>query len=159
MTKSQPPRALLTAAAVNALLDQAYPQLNTGSRCYSIVEVFDGGCLARLEADERHLRPGGTVSGPSLFTLADIGGYGCVLSHGGGDPLSVTTNLDINFMRKAGAGRIDAHCRILKLGRSLMVFSCEILSPDGELAAHATGTYSIPRSKDMRYSDTSFAKP
>ncbi|MER2535852.1 MAG: PaaI family thioesterase [Rhizobiaceae bacterium] len=144
MPKSQPPRALLSAAQVNALMDRAYPQLNAAARCYFILDVFDGGCRARLDADDRHLRPGGTVSGPSLFTLADIGGYGCALSHAGGDALAVTTNLDINFMRKAGPGPVDAQCRILKLGRSLMVFSCEIFSPAGELAAFATGTYSIP---------------
>ncbi len=86
----------------------------------------------RLNADERHLRPGGTVSGPSLFTLADIGGYVCVLSHAGPDALSVTTNLNINFMRKAEAGPIDGHCRILKLGKSLMVFDIDIVAgPDG----------------------------
>ncbi len=81
----------------------------------------------RLNADERHLRPGGTVSGPSLFTLADIGGYVCVLSHAGPDALSVTTNLNINFVRKAEAGPIDGHCRILKLGKSLMVFDIDIV--------------------------------
>lgn len=147
MQNSQPPSALLSAQQVNALMDRAYPQLNAGFRCYSIVDVVDGGCIARLDADDRHLRPGGTVSGPSLFTLADIGGYGCALSHAGGDALAVTTNLDINFMRKAGPGPIDARCRILKLGRNLMVFACEIFSPEGELAAHATGTYSLPRQK------------
>ena len=77
--------------------------------------------------------------------LADIGGYVCVLSHAGPDALSVTTNLNINFMRKAEAGPIDGHCRILKLGRSLMVFDIEMVAgPDRQVVAHATGTYSIP---------------
>jgi uncharacterized protein (TIGR00369 family) len=99
----------------------------------------------RLDADERHLRPGGTVSGPSLFTLADIGGYVCVLTHAGPDALSVTTNLNINFTRKAEAGPIDGHCRILKLGKSLMVFDIDIVAgPGKQTVAHATGTYSIP---------------
>ncbi|RUV83694.1 PaaI family thioesterase, partial [Mesorhizobium sp. M1A.F.Ca.IN.022.07.1.1] len=103
------------------------------------------GCTVRLNADQRHLRPGGTVSGPALFTLADIGGYVCVLSHAGPDALSVTTNLNINFMRKAEAGPIDGHCRILKLGKSLMVFDIDIVAgADRHTVAHATGTYSIP---------------
>jgi uncharacterized protein (TIGR00369 family) len=136
---------VMTAAEVNDLMKSAYPQLNDGYIHYEAVEVFPGGCTVRLNADERHLRPGGTVSGPSLFTLADIGGYVCVLSHAGPDALSVTTNLDINFMRKAQAGPIDGHCRILKLGRSLMVFDIDITAgPDGHTVAHATGTYSIP---------------
>ncbi|MEO9337182.1 PaaI family thioesterase [Mesorhizobium sp. SB112] len=136
---------VMTAAEVNDLMKSAYPQLNDGYAHYEAVDVFPGGCTVRLNANERHLRPGGTVSGPSLFTLADIGGYVCVLSHAGPDALSVTTNLDINFMRKAEAGPIDGYCRILKLGRSLMVFDIDITAgPDGHTVAHATGTYSIP---------------
>lgn len=136
---------LLDAAQINALIGKAYPQLNSATRTYEVTDVFAGGCRVRLKADERHLRPGGTVSGPALFTLADIGGYACVLSHGGPDAMSVTTNLNINFLRKAGPGAIDGHCRILKLGRSLMVFDIDIVAgPEGQTIAHATGTYSIP---------------
>lgn len=136
---------VLTVAEVNALIASVFPQLNEGSRNYEAVEVFPGGCTVRLNAGEQHLRPGGTVSGPALFTLADIGGYVCVLSHAGPDALSVTTNLNINFVRKAEAGPIDGHCRILKLGKSLMVFDIDIVAgPDKHTVAHATGTYSIP---------------
>jgi uncharacterized protein (TIGR00369 family) len=135
----------MTANEVNDLLKQVYPQLNEQYDFYRVTEVFPGGCTVRLNADQRHLRPGGTVSGPSLFTLADIGGYVCVLSHAGPDALSVTTNLNISFMRKAEAGPIDGHCRILKLGKSLMVFDIDIVAgPDRQTVAHATGTYSIP---------------
>lgn len=136
---------LMNADEVNELLKTVYPQLNEQFDLYQTVDVFPGGCTVRLNADERHLRPGGTVSGPSLFTLADIGGYVCVLSHAGPDALSVTTNLNINFVRKAQAGPIDGHCRILKLGKSLMVFDIDIVSgPERQTVAHATGTYSIP---------------
>jgi len=138
-------KPVLSAAEVNRLMESVYPQLNGQFAYYEALEVFPGGCIVRLNADERHLRPGGTVSGPSLFTLADIGGYVCVLSHAGPDALSVTTNLNINFMRKAEAGPIDGHCRILKLGKSLMVFDIDIVAgPEGQTVAHATGTYSIP---------------
>lgn len=136
---------ILTAEEINELMGSVYPQLNEGGRAYEATDVFPGGCTVRLNADERHLRPGGTVSGPTLITLADIGGYVLVLTHAGADALSVTTNLNINFMRKADAGPIDAHCRILKLGRNLMVFDADIVAgPDGHSIAHATGTYSIP---------------
>jgi uncharacterized protein (TIGR00369 family) len=138
-------KPVMTAHEVNALMREAFPQLNRNGPDYSVLDVFAGGCTVRLEAGERHLRPGGTVSGPSLFTLADIGGYACVLSHAGPDALSVTTNLTINFMRKAGLGPVDGHCRILKLGRNLMVFDCDIVAgPGRELVAQASGTYSIP---------------
>ena len=138
-------KPVLDAAEVNTLLAKVFPQLNEQSDDYQAIEVFPGGCTVRLNATERHLRPGGTVSGTALFTLADIGGYVCVLSHAGPDALSVTTNLNINFMRKAEAGPIDGHCRILKLGKSLMVFDIDIVAgPDGQTVAHAVGTYSIP---------------
>ncbi len=135
----------MTAETVNRFLQEVYPQLNDEFAAYSVVDVEPGHCIVRLDASERHLRPGGTVSGPCLFTLADIGGYACVLSHVGPEALCVTTNLNINFMRKAGPGRIDGACRILKLGRSLMVFDIEMRTiADGLIVAHATGTYSIP---------------
>jgi uncharacterized protein (TIGR00369 family) len=138
-------KPLMDADAVNALLKRVYPQLNDDFADYMATDVFPGGCTVRLNATDRHLRPGNTVSGPSLFTLADIGGYVCVLTHAGPEALSVTTNLNINFMRKADAGPIDGHCRILKLGRSLMVFEIDMVAgPDGHTVAHATGTYSIP---------------
>lgn len=142
-------KPVMTAREVNELITSVYPQLNNDYKAYETVDVFAGGCTVRLNADDRHLRPGGTVSGPSLFTLADIGGYACVLSHAGPDALSVTVNLTINFMRKAGPGPIDGHCRILKLGKSLMVFEIDMVAgPDGQTVANATGTYSIPPKRD-----------
>ena len=136
---------IMTAGEVNELLTRVFPELNGQHRSYEAVDVFPGGCTVRLNAGGSHLRPGGTVSGPALFTLADIGGYVCVLSHAGPDALSVTTNLNINFVRKAEAGPIDGHCRILKLGKNLMVFEVDMVAgPAGETVAHATGTYSIP---------------
>jgi uncharacterized protein (TIGR00369 family) len=136
---------VMTAGEVNDLLARVFPQLNRQHRFYEAIDVFPGGCIVRLNADESHLRPGGTVSGPALFSLADVGGYVCVLSHAGPNALSVTTNLNINFVRKAGVGPIEGHCRILKLGRNLMVFEVDMVAgPDGQTVAHATGTYSIP---------------
>jgi uncharacterized protein (TIGR00369 family) len=135
---------LLDADETNELLKKVYPQLNDEFDAYRAVEVFPGGCVVRLNATEKHLRPGNTVSGPSLFTLADIGGYVCVLSHAGPDALSVTTNLNINFMRKAEAGPIDGRCRILKLGRNLMVFDIDMVAgPDRAIVAHATGSVQV----------------
>ena len=139
---------VMNADDVNAFLREVYPQLNDEFSDYYALDVRPGGCTVRLDATDRHLRPGGTVSGPSLFTLADIGGYVCVLSHQGPEALSVTTNLNINFMRKAEAGPIDGHCRILKLGKSLMVFDIDMRMPGSDQTiAHATGTYSIPPRK------------
>ena len=134
---------VMTADEINAYLKIVYPQLNDQYSDYLAIDVKPGECTVRLNANERHLRPGNTVSGPCLFTLADIGGYVCVLSHIGREALAVTTSLTINFMRKAGPGPVDGHCRILKLGKSLMVFDIDIVA-DGATVAHATGTYAIP---------------
>jgi len=134
---------VMTAGEVNDLLARVFPELNRQHSFYEALDVFPGGCTVRLNADESHLRPGGTVSGPALFALADVGGYVCVLSHAGPNALSVTTSLNINFVRKANAGPIDGHCRILKLGRNLMVFDVDMVA-EGQTIAHATGTYSIP---------------
>jgi len=137
---------VMTADEINAYLKVVYPQLNDQYSDYLAIGVKPGECTVRLNANERHLRPGNTVSGPCLFTLADIGGYVCVLSHVGREALAVTTSLNINFMRKAGPGPVDGHCRILKLGKSLMVFDIDIVA-DGATVAHATGTYAIPPKK------------
>ncbi|MDO9307020.1 MAG: PaaI family thioesterase [Mesorhizobium sp.] len=134
---------VMTADEINDYLKIVYPQLNDQYSDYLAIDVKPGECTVRLNATERHLRPGNTVSGPCLFTLADIGGYVCVLSHVGREALAVTTSLTINFMRKAGPGPVDGHCRILKLGKSLMVFDIDIVA-DGATVAHATGTYAIP---------------
>ncbi len=144
----RPLKPVMNADEVNRLMAKVYPQLNEAHSAFYALDVFPGGCVMRLDADERHLRAGDTVSGPSLFTLADIAGYVCVLTHAGPDALSVTTNLNINFMRKAEAGPIDGHCRILKLGKNLMVFEIDMRAgADKQTVAHATGTYSIPPAK------------
>jgi uncharacterized protein (TIGR00369 family) len=142
---NKPLKPMMGAGELNGLLAKVFPQLNRDRQGYVVTEVFPGGCTIRLNAGYEHLRPGDTVSGVALFALADLGGYACVLSHAGPDALSVTTNISINFMRKAGPGPVDGRCRILKLGRSLMVYDIEMTAgPDGEIVAHATGTYSIP---------------
>lgn len=128
---------------INAFIDEVYPELARNGDRYYATKIAPGSCVVRLEADHRHVRPGGTISGPVLFNLADMAGYVCVVSHTGPEALSVTTNLNINFMRKALPGPIEAHGHILKLGKSLMVYECTIVA-DGETVAHATGTYSIP---------------
>ncbi len=143
MSKRPSLAPVMDADELNAYLSEVYPQLNEAMSAYVVTEIGPGTARVRLNADHRHLRPGDTVSGPSLFTLADIGGYACVLSHVGRQALAVTTNLNINFMRKAGPGPVDGNCRILKMGRSLLVFDIEMVS-DGHMVAHATGTYSIP---------------
>jgi uncharacterized protein (TIGR00369 family) len=143
----------MTADEVNAFLDREFPQIHLGSRAYSVVEVSSGTAVVRLDATEAHLRPGGTVSGPALFALADLAAYAAILAHIGPVALAVTTNVTINFMRKPPQGPLEGTCRIMKLGKRLAVVDVEIARPgQGELVAHAVATYSIPAPAPARVS-------
>jgi uncharacterized protein (TIGR00369 family) len=110
-----------------------------------VVALGDGSATVRLPYSPDYLRPGGTISGPVLMTMADVAMYGAVLSAIGPVALAVTTNLNINFLRKPPPADLLAEARILKLGRRLAVGEANLRSAsDQELLAHATMTYSIP---------------
>lgn len=134
----------MSAAEVSAFWDAHFPQIQAG-RDYTIVSVGDGGSVLRLNPDERHLRPGGTISGPTLFTLADVAAYAALLARIGPEPLIMTTSFNINFMRRPPMAALLARCSILKLGQRLAVVEVGIVpEAGGDLVAHATGTYVIP---------------
>lgn len=133
----------MTAEELMVFLDREFPQV---SGEFAIEEVGDMQIRTRLLVAERHLRPGGTVSGPSIFALADVSVYLGILAMIGPEGLAVTTNCSIDFMRKPTAGvDLIAECRLLKLGRVLAVGDVLIYS-DGMSApvARASLTYSIP---------------
>ena len=116
---------------------------------FQIDHLDEAMLIVRLLVQEHHLRPGGTVSGPSMFSLADISVYLSVLAAIGPEALTVTTNCSLDFMRKPMAETdLLAHCKLLKLGKSLAVGDVLIFS-DGmdKPVARATMTYSIPRGK------------
>ena len=133
----------LTGADLNTYLAEVFPQIDGTF----VVETLDPGAVRmRMRVQDQHLRPGGTVSGPSLFALADVTVFALVLGHLGREALAVTTNASIDFMRKPEGGRdVIAEGRLLKLGRSLAVGDVVIYS-DGVAApvARSTLTYSIP---------------
>lgn len=130
-------------AALHDFIQVAFPQVADD---FAVDRLDAEGLTVRLRVGERHLRPGGTVSGPSMFALADVAIYLAILSRIGPVALAVTTNCSIDFMRKPAAGR-DLLCeaRLLKLGRSLAVGDA-LLHSEGETApvARAGLTYSIP---------------
>ena len=135
-----------THAELTAFLQAEFPQ----NRCtLEAVDEEDGSVVVAHPVGERELRPGGTVSGPVMMTLADVALYIAILARIGIVPLAVTTNLSINFLRKPRADRrVVARCRLLKLGKSLAVGEVWIFSEgEEEPVAHATGTYSIPRER------------
>lgn len=135
---------IMDADALWAFWDEHFPQIRA-ARDLAIVSVGPGEAIMRLEPDDRHLRPGGTVSGPTLFALADVAAYAALLAHIGPQPLIVTTSFNMNFLRRPPMAPLIGHCRILKLGRRLGVVEVGIRpQAGGDLVAHATGTYSIP---------------
>ena len=113
---------------------------------FTIESIGEMEAVIRLNVREEHLRPGGTVSGPSMFALADVSVYLAILAMIGPKALSVTTNCSIDFMRKPEAGRdLLCHVRLLKLGRVLAVGDCLLFSEGSSQAvARASLTYSIP---------------
>ena len=135
----------MTRADIEAFLEREFPQIHYGGRTYSVEEVGPMSARLRMAYHERHIRPGGTLSGPSIMALADLALYVAVLAQIGPVALAVTTNLSFNFLRKPAQRGLVAECRLLKLGRRLAVGEVGIRQ-DGEvdLVCHATGTYSIP---------------
>src|SRR6056297_3961705 len=135
-----------TAPELVAFLDEVFPQVKGD---YTIEDMGEMWIRTRLNVGERHLRPGGTVSGPSIFALADVSVYMAVLAMIGPKGLAVTTNCSIDFMRKPAAGAdLIAECRLLKLGRVLAVGEVLIFSDGGDApVARASMTYSIPPAK------------
>ncbi len=133
----------MTAADLAAFLTREFPQVDGA---FSIESLTDAELRVRMHITEAHLRPGGTVSGPSMFALADVAVYVAVLARLGPVALAVTTNCSIDFMRKPVSGAdLIATTRILKMGQSLAVGDVLIYS-DGQDApvARASLTYAIP---------------
>lgn len=136
---------IMTVSEVERFLESEFPQINADGRIYRVDRIGPGEAVLLLDPTDNHLRPGGTVSGPTLFTLADLSAYVAILAHIGPVALAVTTNLSINFLRKPPLGPLIGQCRILKLGKRLAVVEVAIRSPDQtDLVAQATATYSIP---------------
>jgi len=127
---------------IEAFLAREFPQVSG----YSVIRVDADGVGMRLSVEDRHLRPGGTVSGPTMFELADLAMYAAVLSRIGPVALAVTTGANIDFMRKPAPSRdLLADCRLLKLGNVLAVGEVLIRSDGAEdPVARAALTYSIP---------------
>lgn len=111
-----------------------------------IEELHPGRVLVRAPYRENMLRPGRVLSGPSLFSAADIAMYALVLAHIGPQVMAVTSSLNMNFVNKAQPGDILADCRMLKLGRRLAVMEVSLYSAAAPetLVTHVTGSYALP---------------
>ena len=135
----------MSVEELERFLSTEFPQAFHPQSGLSIEKVWPGGGRVRQAYSEKFIRPGGTISGPTMMMLADFALYVALLATIGPVPLAVTINLNINFLRKPEQRDLIAEARILKLGKRLAVMEVDIFS-DGvdEPVAHVTSTYSIP---------------
>ncbi|ARQ01587.1 PaaI family thioesterase [Pseudorhodoplanes sinuspersici] len=135
----------MTKEDLEGFLAKEFPQAFHAGSGLSIERVDYGDCRVRLAYSDRYIRPGGTISGPTMMMLADFALYVAILSAIGPVALAVTTNFNINFLRRPEQRDILADARIMKLGKRLAVMEVTLYS-DGvdEPIAHVTSTYSIP---------------
>jgi uncharacterized protein (TIGR00369 family) len=132
----------MTADEVDRFIEGQFPQGRQFSR---IEELGEDSIVLRLPFSDAYLRPGGTISGPTLMALADTGAYCLILAMIGPVALAVTTSLTINFMRRPTPDDVIAKAKMLKLGRQLAVVEVYLeAATTGVLVAQATVTYSIP---------------
>jgi uncharacterized protein (TIGR00369 family) len=137
--------AKLTVKELEGLLGTEFPGMFNPRDGYTIEEVRQNGCRVRKHFDRASLRPGGTISGTTMMALTDIAMYVAILATIGWKPLTVTTNLNINFLRKPAARDLLAEARLLKLGKRLAVGDIGIRAAgENDLVAHATSTYALP---------------
>ena len=136
----------MTKAELETFLEVEFPQMRP---MQMKIGHWDGATMRlTMPIGEQHLRPGGTVSGPVMMTLADCAGYLLILGLIGPVALAVTTNLNINFLRKPGLGDLTAEATMLKLGKTLAIVEIGVTSAGVEgPVAHSVMTYAIPPAK------------
>jgi uncharacterized protein (TIGR00369 family) len=148
-TPEQKREPALTIGELELFLSTEFPQVFNAGSGLSIEAVQYGGARVRQAFRQDFIRPGGTISGPTMMALADFAMYIALLTSIGPVPLAVTTSLNINFLRRPGAHDLLAEAKLMKLGKRLAVGEVGIRSAgDAELVAHVMSTYSIPNSQD-----------
>ena len=136
-------KPLMSKIDLENFLEKEFPQVSNN---FKILNTKPNSLSMLMHISDEHLRPGGTISGPTMFLLADVSFYLATLSMIGPKSLTVTTNCSINFLRKPNISDLISETRVLKIGKTLSVGDVLIYSNDiKEPVAHASLTYSIPR--------------
>lgn len=134
---------MVTAGEFETLLRDQIPLV--GNFGVKVLVLYGGRAVLTMPYRDDFVRPGGTVMGPALFSIADVAVYGAVMSRVGRVELAVTTSMTINFLRRPNPVPVRAEARLIKLGRRLAYGEAFLFSEGfDEPVAHATGTYSIP---------------
>ena len=136
-------KPLMSKIDLENFLEKEFPQVSNN---FKILNTKPNSLSMLMHISDEHLRPGGTVSGPTMFLLADVSFYLATLSMIGPKSLTVTTNCSINFLRKPNISDLISETRVLKIGKTLSVGDVLIYSKGiKEPVSHASLTYSIPR--------------
>jgi len=135
----------LSVAEVDSLIDEHFPGIHVGGRTVVLEAVGDRTARVRLLLTERNIRPGGTISGPAMFMLADFAIYVALIATLGKPAIAaVTSNLNINFLLRPDPSDLVAEARLLRVGRRLTYAEVSITAAGAsEVLAHATGTYAL----------------
>ena len=133
----------MTKEELEIFMEKEFPQV---AKNFRILSLDSNSISMHMNISNEHLRPGDTISGPTMFLLADISFYLVTLSIIGPKSLTVTTNCSMNFLRKPDKNNLTSNARILKIGKTLSVGDVLIYSLDKtQPVAHASLTYSIPK--------------
>ena len=136
-------KLLMSKIEIEQFLKKEFPQV---SQSFEILTLDAGSISMLMNITNEHLRPGGSVSGPTMFLLADVSFYLATLSLIGAKSLTVTTNCSINFLRKPSEENLISETRVLKIGKTLSVGDVLIYSKGNKNpVAHASLTYAIPK--------------
>lgn len=131
---------------VTALIDHNFPQSRDDIGAFVIEKLSPLHASIRLPVDDKFIRPGGSISGPTMFKLADIAAWIAILSERGPSAIdAVTANMTINFLARPAPADLICETRLLRLGRRLAIAECQIYSLGRtEMVAHATCSYAMP---------------
>ena len=133
----------VTSEEANAFLREAFGGAQNRPE---VILMEDGHAMMRLKAGSEHLRPGGYISGPTQMSIADSVTYMAIFTRLGITPMTVTSNLNMNFLRPCIGESVIAEANLMKLGRTLAVAEVEIRAEGSEkVSSHAIVTYSIPQ--------------
>jgi uncharacterized protein (TIGR00369 family) len=144
------PPGVMSIDEINRLIDEQFPQIHVGGRVFVIGAVGHRAARMHMIAHDKNLRPGNTLSGPSMFQLADLALYVAILATlGAGATQAVTTNLNINFLSRPSLADLIAEVDLVKVGRKLVIGEVEMYSADNDgMVAHAIATYALPPVRD-----------
>ena len=138
---------VLGMAEVERLIDELFPQVHVGGRVFFVEAAAHKCARVRMKPHEKNLRPGNTLSGPSMFQLADLALYVAILSTVGAGALqAVTTTLNIKFLSRPALADLVADVSLMKVGKRLIVGEVEMVQAD-TLVAHAIATYAMPTAR------------